>query len=133
MGSARPLPPSTGPLVDQGLCAAQAVLVVSDYLSLRGLSYLTSMLQKLVTMAKGRVTQHIAVTRIHTRRRLSREAIEVLLKHFPNNVLATPIRECAALAECPSFGQTIFEYSKHSNGADDYRSLAADLLHGRTM
>jgi chromosome partitioning protein len=128
-------PPSTGPLVEQGLFAAQAVLVpvVSDYLSLRGLSYLTGMLRSFATRGQGRVAQRIAVTRFHTRRRLSGEAIQVLLKHFPDKVLATPIRECAALAECPSFGQTIFEYRKHSHGAEDYRSLAADLLKGRTM
>ena len=58
------------------------------------------------------------------------EAVDAMSRVLGHSL---PIRECAALAECPSFGQTIFEYSKHSNGADDYRSLAADLLHGRTM
>ena len=31
------------------------------------------------------------------------------------------------LAEAPSFGQTIFEYAPHSNGAQDYKTLAHEV------
>ena len=128
-------PPSTGKLVDQGLTAAQVLLVpvVGDYLSLRGLSYLTGILKDFVTRSTGPVGQRLAVTRFHSRRRLSHEAVGILMKHFPDMVLATPIRECVALAEAPSHGKTIFEYKNRSNGAEDHRNLAADLLNGRTM
>jgi len=36
------------------------------------------------------------------------------------------------LAESPSFGKTIFDYKGSSAGAEDYQSLAQDLLSGRT-
>ncbi len=39
-------------------------------------------------------------------------------------VLKPPIRRNIKLAECPSFGKSIFEYAYNSGGASDYRSLA---------
>jgi chromosome partitioning protein len=43
-------------------------------------------------------------------------------------VFPSRIRRNIRLAEAPSFGQTIFEYAPHSNGALDYRSLAEEVL-----
>ena len=53
---------------------------------------------------------------------------EKLLKYFPGRVLSTPIRESVALAESPSYGVSIFDYKKSSFGAQDYISLARDLV-----
>ena len=33
-----------------------------------------------------------------------------------------------ALAECPSFGKTAFEYKRGNNGAADYKSLVRNFL-----
>jgi len=38
------------------------------------------------------------------------------------------VRRNIKLAECPSFGQTIFDYAPDANGAEDYHELAAVLL-----
>ncbi|MBI5864775.1 MAG: ParA family protein [Planctomycetes bacterium] len=43
-------------------------------------------------------------------------------------VFNTRIRRNIKLAECPSFGKTIFEYAAGSHGAEDYRTLAAEVL-----
>jgi chromosome partitioning protein len=40
----------------------------------------------------------------------------------------TRIRRNIRLAEAPSFGQSIFQYAPTSNGADDYRALAGEVL-----
>ena len=40
----------------------------------------------------------------------------------------TRIRRNIRLAEAPSFGQSIFQYSGDSNGASDYRALAEEVL-----
>lgn len=40
----------------------------------------------------------------------------------------TKIRRNIRLAEAPSFGQSIFEYANSSNGAEDYRQLAREVL-----
>ena len=39
----------------------------------------------------------------------------------------TRIRRNIRLAECPSFGQSIFQYAPTSRGAEDYASLAAEI------
>ena len=43
-------------------------------------------------------------------------------------IFDTCIRRNIRLAEAPSFGQSIFEYAPHSNGAEDYRILADEVL-----
>ncbi|OUT61168.1 MAG: chromosome partitioning protein ParA [Rhodopirellula sp. TMED11] len=40
----------------------------------------------------------------------------------------TRIRRNVRLAEAPSFGQSIFQYSPDSNGAADYNQLAAEIM-----
>ncbi|MEZ6135664.1 MAG: AAA family ATPase [Pirellulaceae bacterium] len=40
----------------------------------------------------------------------------------------TRIRRNIRLAEAPSFGQSIFQYAPQSNGAEDYRQLAHEVL-----
>jgi chromosome partitioning protein len=40
----------------------------------------------------------------------------------------TRIRRNVRLAEAPSFGQSILQYAPSSNGAEDYRALAAEVL-----
>lgn len=40
----------------------------------------------------------------------------------------TRIRRNIRLAEAPSFGQSIFQYAATSNGAEDYRQLALEVL-----
>lgn len=44
------------------------------------------------------------------------------------HVFQSRIRRNIRLAEAPSFGQSIFEYADHSNGAEDYRELAQEVL-----
>lgn len=43
-------------------------------------------------------------------------------------VFNTRVRRNIKLAECPSFGKTIFEYAGTSHGAEDYRALASEVL-----
>ena len=40
----------------------------------------------------------------------------------------TRIRRNIRLAEAPSFGQSILDYAPDSNGSEDYRQLAAEVL-----
>lgn len=73
------------------------------------------------------------ISRFTSTRRISGQILNVLLSHFPNQILATVIRETSLLAECPSFGQTILEYSPQSRSARDFRDLANDFLENRVM
>jgi chromosome partitioning protein len=43
-------------------------------------------------------------------------------------IFATKIRRNIKLAECPSFGQSIFAYAPTCNGGLDYAALAQEVL-----
>src|SRR5262249_42542562 len=43
-------------------------------------------------------------------------------------IFGTRIRRNIKLAECPSFGQSIFGYAPKSHGAEDYAALAREVL-----
>jgi chromosome partitioning protein len=71
--------------------------------------------------------------------RLSREVVQELVEFFDRargsntpwakaRIFSTRIRRNIKLAECPSFGQSIFSYSPHCNGAEDYAALAREIL-----
>ena len=71
--------------------------------------------------------------------RLGGEVIEDLERFFDGapqrrrlpwaeaQLFRTRIRRNIRLAECPSFGQSIFQYAPSSRGAEDYASLAAEI------
>src|SRR5439155_24548854 len=43
-------------------------------------------------------------------------------------IFGTRIRRNIKLAECPSFGKSIFGYAPHCHGAEDYAALAREVL-----
>ncbi len=128
-------PPTSGLLNFNALFCANEVLipVSSDYLALHGLSQLLKTIKSTERYMKKALTIWVALTRYTVRRRLSNEIKNKLISYFPNQVLATAVRECAPIAESPGSGKTIFEYKAKSNGALDYAGLADDLLNNRTM
>ena len=128
-------PPSTGLLAMNALIACQELLIPisSDYLSLSGLSKLMGVLEHIEGALAKHSKKWVVITRYQNRRKLAREVKEKLIEYFPDNLLATVIRENVALAESPGFGNTIFEYQRRAYGAVDYLQLANDLLRENTM
>lgn len=128
-------PPSSGVLVANALFAADEVLIpmTSDFLALQGLSHLVATLKRFESALKKKYKISLVMSRYATTRRISKEVLNTMLKHFPNQVLATVIREASVLAECPSFGKTILEYRPGSRSARDFRDLANAFLEGKVM
>jgi chromosome partitioning protein len=127
-------PPSSGLLCINAMFAADELVipVSGDYLSLQGLSRTMQILKRTEAALGHNIRVWIVLTRMHLKRRLSEEVRLKILKYFPSRVLKTVIRETVSLAECPSSGKSIFDYKEKSAGAEDYQSLAQDLLSGRT-
>lgn len=128
-------PPSSGILVANALFAADEILVpmTSDYLALQGLSHLMGTIKKFESVLHKKYRLLLVMSRYVNSRRLSKDVLNTVLKYFPLQVLATPIRETAFLAECPSFGKTIFEYKPGCRSARDFAALAEDFLDGKVM
>ncbi|MGZ8224207.1 MAG: ParA family protein, partial [Methylobacter sp.] len=128
-------PPSSGLLVANALIAADEILIpmASDFLALQGLSHLMGTIKRFEKALKRKYKILLVMSRYSPNRRISSQVLNVLLTHFPEQILATVIRETALLAECPSFGKTILEYSPKSRSARDFRSLAHDFLEDKVM
>lgn len=128
-------PPSSGVLVANTLFAADEILVpmTSDYLALQGLSHLMGTIKRFEAALKKRYLLRLIMSRYIPSRRLSKDVLETMKKYFSGQILRTPIRETAFLAECPSFGKTIFEYRPGSRSAKDFMALADDFLQGRVI
>lgn len=128
-------PPSSGLLVANALIAADEILIpmTSDFLALQGLSHLMGTIKRFEKALQRKYKTLLVMSRYSPNRRISSQVLNVLLTHFPKQILATVIRETALLAECPSFGKTILEYSPKSRSARDFRSLAHDFLESKVM
>ncbi len=135
-------PPSLSVLTLNALCAANEVLIPlqAHFLALHGLSKLL----ETVNLVSKRVNRELKVGGIvlclyDAGTRHGGEVIEDLEGFFANRrsnaapwaeakLFHTRIRRNIRLAECPSFGQSIFDYAPNSRGAEDYSSLAGELL-----
>ena len=113
------------------LTAADQLLVTlqTEYLALEGLSQIIGVIDQL---KKSGVNKDIALggivmTMYDGRTKLSQEVHNEVKSHYSNKLFATQIPRNIRLSECPSFGQTIFEYDDKSPGAKAYLRLADEV------
>ena len=62
------------------------------------------------------------------RTKLSAEILKDLRKRFETKVYAATIRESVKVSECHSHSMPITKYDPKGNGAQDYRSLAKEII-----
>lgn len=136
-------PPSLGLLTINALAAAHEVIIpmLAHFLALQGVARLL----ETVRMVRQRMSPQLRVggivlTLFDAQTRLSGEIVaelenflaEARGKNLPwseAKIFETRIRRNIKLAESPSFGQSILQYDPTSNGAADYRALAAEVEH----
>jgi chromosome partitioning protein len=134
--------PSLGVLTLNALSAASEVFIPLQphFLALHGMGKL---LETTALVAK-RINPALKVTGIvlsmyESTTRLAQEVVQDLQDYLDRSrstncpwakarIFKTRIRRNIKLAECPSFGQSIFAYARTCHGADDYRALAREVL-----
>ena len=139
-------PPSLGILTLNALTTANEVFLPLQphFLALHGLSKLLRTIE-LVGRRLNPVLQLTSVVycMFDTGTRLAKEVVEDVELFFEDQrdtdsiwsdaySFDTRIRRNIRLAEAPSYGQSIFQYSNDSNGAQDYRSLAQEVMQQTT-
>lgn len=135
-------PPSLGVLTLNALVAVQEVFLPLQphFLALHGLSKLL----RTVDIVSRRLNNQLRLSGIvlcmyDSNTRLAAEVSSDVDDFFRSNqsvkgvlngskFFDTRIRRNVRLAEAPSFGQSIFQYAPTSHGAEDYRSLAEEVL-----
>jgi chromosome partitioning protein len=134
--------PSLGVLTLNALSAASEVFVPLQphFLALHGLGKLF----ETTALVARRINAAVRITAIvlclyDASARLSQEIVSDLEAYLEKSrgsqvpwagarILSTRIRRNIKLAECPSFGQSIFEYAPKCPGAEDYAALAREVL-----
>jgi chromosome partitioning protein len=124
-------PPSLNMLTVNALVAAEGVVVPMqcEYFALEGLSSLLDTIEQI----RISINPHIRLegllrTMYDPRNNLSNDVSSELVEHFGDRVYRTVIPRNVALAEAPSYGQSILKYSKNSRGSMAYLALAGEVL-----
>jgi chromosome partitioning protein len=135
-------PPSLGLLTLNGLAAAREVLIPmqAHFLALQGVGKLLETVRLVSKAVNPRLRVTGVVLCMHDASSTHTREVVADLEEFLEQgrqqespwryarVLRPAIRRNIKLAECPSFGKTIFEYAPTAPGAEDYAALGASLL-----
>ena len=70
----------------------------------------------------------LLLTMYDSRLRLSNQVVEEVQKHFNEMVFQTIIQRNVKLSEAPSYGENIISYDASSKGAENYLSLAQEII-----
>lgn len=134
--------PSLGVLTLNALSAASEVFIPLQphFLALHGLGKLL----ETTALVARRINPALKVTGIvlclyESTTKLAQEVVNDLQAYLERSrttnapwsqarIFQTRIRRNVKLAECPSFGQSIFEYEPRCHGATDYAALAREVL-----
>jgi chromosome partitioning protein len=124
-------PPSLGLLTVNALTAAHSVLIPlqCEYYALEGLGQLLATIDLIRAHLNPRLSVKGIVLTMHDgRTSLSSDVAAEVRRHLGNQVFDTIVPRSVRLAEAPSYGQPISEYSPTSRGAVAYQAVTAELL-----
>jgi chromosome partitioning protein len=124
-------PPSLNMLTVNALVAANGVMVPMqcEYYALEGLSSLLDTIEQIrINVNPGIRLEGLLRTMYDPRNNLSNDVSNELVEHFGGRVYRTVIPRNVALAEAPSYGQSILKYNKNSRGSMAYLALAGEVL-----
>ncbi len=126
-------PPSLNVLTVNSLAASDGVIIPiqSEYYALEGVSELINtckLVQKRIN--PDLKIDGILMTMSDKRTKLSKQVEDDVRGYFGKIVYKTVIPRNIRLAEAPSFGKPIFEYSPNSTGAISYKKLAIEIVKG---
>ena len=127
-------PPSLGLLTLNSLTAADSVLIPiqCEYYALEGLGKLLNTIRLIQRHLNKRLQiAGVLLTMFDARLNLSRQVADEVRSYFGAKVYDTAITRNVRLAEAPGHGQPIVLYDIVSPGAQNYMSLAGEIIrHG---
>lgn len=124
-------PPSLNLLTLNALTAADSVLipVQCEYFALEGLGQLLNTINIVKKHFNPNLSiEGVLLTMYDARLRLSKQVADEVRKYFGDKVFDTIIHRNTKISEAPSFSKPIILYDAISSGAQNYMSLAEELL-----
>ena len=123
--------PSLGLLTLNALTAADSVIIPiqCEYFALEGLGKLLNTIKSVQKIHNNNLDiKGLLLTMYDSRLRLSNQVVEEVKKHFEEMVFETIIQRNVRLSEAPSYGESIINYDAGSKGANNYLSLAEEII-----
>lgn len=123
--------PSLGLLTLNALTAADSVIIPiqCEYFALEGLGKLLNTIKSIQKLHNPDLEiEGLLLTMYDSRLRLSNQVVEEVKKHFDEMVFNTIIQRNVRLSEAPSYGESIINYDASSRGANNYLSLAEEII-----
>ncbi|WP_298339024.1 AAA family ATPase [uncultured Algibacter sp.] len=123
--------PSLGLLTLNALTASDAVIIPiqCEYFALEGLGKLLNTIKSVQKIHNAELDiEGLLLTMYDSRLRLSNQVVEEVQKHFNDMVFKTIIQRNVRLSEAPSYGESIINYDASSKGANNYLSLAKEII-----
>ena len=123
--------PSLGLLTLNALTTADAVIIPiqCEYFALEGLGKLLNTIKSVQKIHNSELDiEGLLLTMYDARLRLSNQVVEEVQKHFNDMVFSTIIQRNVRLSEAPSYGESIINYDASSKGANNYLSLAKEVI-----
>ena len=123
--------PSLGLLTLNALTASNSVLIPiqCEYFALEGLGKLLNTIKSVQKIHNPQLDyEGLLLTMYDSRLRLSNQVVEEVQKHFSDMVFQTIIQRNVRLSEAPSYGESIINYDAASKGAENYLSLAKEII-----
>ena len=123
--------PAIGDLWSGAIVAASDIIapVEATGLGIEGTAELLLRIQQLEELNPDVKLLGVLPIRFGSRKRIAREALEVL-KDLTDDAVLPPIRENVRIAEAFGHRESIFEYDPRCAAAEDYRRLAGVIDHG---
>jgi chromosome partitioning protein len=123
--------PSLGLITLNALTAANSILVPiqCEYYALEGLGKLLNTIKKVQELHNPDLEiEGLLLTMFDSRLRLSNQVADEVRNHFEGLVFESVIHRNVKLSEAPSYGENILTYDAGSKGAENYLTLAQELL-----
>ncbi|WP_123698452.1 ParA family protein [Agrococcus jenensis] len=123
-------PPSLGLLTINAFTAATEVLlpIQCEYYALEGVSQLMDTIERIKAHLNPTLDlSTVLLTMFDGRTLLSRQVVDEVRKHFPEQTLDAIIPRSVRVSEAPGYGQTVIAYDPNSPGALSYREAAAEI------
>lgn len=124
-------PPSLGLLTINALTASDSIVipVQCEYFALEGLGQLLNTIKIVRQHLNPELDiEGVLLTMYDIRTRLSNQVAEEVKRYFDDKVFKSVITRNVRLAEAPSFGKPALLYDATSTGAQNYLSLAGEII-----
>ncbi len=128
-------PPSLGVLMTSALASADEIIIPlqCEWFGLEGLVKIVHVIEKIKESgaAAPLILEGILMTMYDGRTNLSRQVVEEVAKHFPEQLYKAVIPRTIRIGESPSYGRTIYEHAPNGSGSIAYQNFSEEFLSRR--